>query len=168
MLPYLTVSAPDDDVAPWSTEVLPVSSVSAIDAGVCTSPRTSSVVSRFAEYAMPPDVRALFAWIALTTSVGTKPRLASFAGSSVTSSAGVTTPFAPTLETPSTCSRSATTLFVMIAESAELLSELDVTDIVTIVDWAGSNERVDGAGRSCGSAALTDCRRSCTSVRSVV
>jgi hypothetical protein len=117
---------------------------------------------------MPPGDRELFAWIALTTSVGTKPRLESFAGSSNTSSAGVTDPFALALETPSTCSRSGMTLFVMIAESAEALSVLEVTDNVTIVAWAGSKERVAGAGRSCGSAALTDCRRSCTSVRSVV
>ncbi len=117
---------------------------------------------------MPPGDLELFACIALTTSVGTKPRLESFAGSSKTSSAGVTEPFALALETPSTCSRSGITLFVMIAESAEELSDCDVTDKVTIVAWAGSNERVAGAGRSCGSAALTDCSRSCTSVRSVV
>ena len=152
VLPYLTVNAPDGDVAPCSTDVLLVNSVSAISAPVCTSPRTSSDVSRLPEYAMPPGDRALFAWIALTTSVGTNPRLESFIGSSVTSSAGVTDPFALTLDTPSTCSRSGMTSFVTIADSAAVLSDDDVTESVTIVACAGSNERVAGAGRSCGSA----------------
>jgi hypothetical protein len=49
VLLYLTVSAPEGDVAPCSTAVSPVNNVSAIDCGVCTSPRTSSDVSRFDE-----------------------------------------------------------------------------------------------------------------------
>ncbi len=61
VLLYFTVSAPDGEVAPWRTAVLLVSRVSAIDSGVCTSPRTSSEVSRFDEYAMPPGERALLA-----------------------------------------------------------------------------------------------------------
>ena len=60
VLLYFTVSAPEGEVAPWSTEVLALTSVSAIEGAVCTSPRTSSEVSRFAEYAMPPGARELF------------------------------------------------------------------------------------------------------------
>ena len=56
-----TVNAPDGEVAPCSTEVFAPRSVSAIDSGVWTSPRTSSEVSRFDEYAMPPGERALLA-----------------------------------------------------------------------------------------------------------
>jgi hypothetical protein len=60
VLLYFTVSAPEGEVAPCSTEVLALTSVSAIDAAVWTSPRTSSEVSRLAEYAMPPGARELF------------------------------------------------------------------------------------------------------------
>jgi hypothetical protein len=49
VFPYFTVSAPDGDVAPCNTDVLPVSNVSAISGAVCTSPRTSSDVSRLSE-----------------------------------------------------------------------------------------------------------------------
>jgi hypothetical protein len=49
VFPYLTVRAPDGEVAPCSTAVLLLNSVSATDSGVWTSPRTSSEVSRFSE-----------------------------------------------------------------------------------------------------------------------
>ncbi len=61
VLLYLTVSAPDGEVAPCKTAVFEFSRVSATDCGVWTSPRTSSDVSRFVEYAMPPGARALLA-----------------------------------------------------------------------------------------------------------
>jgi hypothetical protein len=61
VLPYLIVNAPEGEVAPCSTAVLLLKSVSAMDSGVCTSPRTSSEVSRFSEYAMPPGERELLA-----------------------------------------------------------------------------------------------------------
>jgi hypothetical protein len=44
---YFWVTVPEGEVAPSKTVLEPVSKRSAIDAGVCTSPRTSRVVSRF-------------------------------------------------------------------------------------------------------------------------
>jgi hypothetical protein len=58
---YFWVSVPDGDVAPVSTAVDPVSSRSAIDWGVVTSPRMSTVVSRLPEYTIPPGARTLLA-----------------------------------------------------------------------------------------------------------
>ncbi len=97
-----------------------------------------------------------------------KPKLDSLYGSTVTSSAGVTVPLAPTLETPGTCSIAGTMLLVTIADSWARFSEGDVAERVTIVAWAGSNVRTDGAGRSAGNAARAVWMRSWTSVRSVV
>jgi hypothetical protein len=63
------VVVPDGDVAPVKTAVEPLSSRSAIDWGVVTSPRMSIVVSRLGRYAIPPGARTLLACTALTTSL---------------------------------------------------------------------------------------------------
>ncbi len=44
---YFCVKVPEGEVAPSSTVLDPLSRRLAIDCGVCTSPRTSIVVSRF-------------------------------------------------------------------------------------------------------------------------
>ena len=58
---YFCVTVPEGEVAPSSTAVLAVRSKFAMLSGVCTSPRTSSVVSRLPRYAMPPGARTLLA-----------------------------------------------------------------------------------------------------------
>jgi hypothetical protein len=58
---YFCVSVPDGDVAPVSTAVDPLNRRSAIDWGVVTSPRMSTVISRLAEYTIPPGARTLLA-----------------------------------------------------------------------------------------------------------
>ena len=82
---------------------------------------------------MPPGARTLLDWIALTTSVGTKPKLESLPGASVTSRAGVTVPFAVTFEMPGTCSSAGTRLLVTTAERPAALSDREVTASVTTV-----------------------------------
>src|SRR5580658_2192907 len=70
---YFWFTEPEGDVAPSSTAVEPVSNRLATDAAVCTSPRTSIVVSRWPRQAIPPGARTLLAWSELTTSVVVKP-----------------------------------------------------------------------------------------------
>jgi len=150
------------------TEVEPLSSSLKTDAAVCTSPRTSIVVSRLPRYAIPPGGAHVVALdrtddVGRGEAVGRQPR-----GIDGDSSAGRHGAVRADLEMPSTCSSRRHDLVRHDTESAARFSERDVTASVTTVNCAGSKVRTVGAGRSCGSADLAVWMRSCTSVRSVV